>query len=299
MHKMFQGLSAFPITPCDAHGTVDTTTLAKLVTRLRRADIGSIGLLGSTGIYAYLSRDQRCRAVQAAASEKGDTPLIVGVGAMRTDHAVALAEDAAQAGADGLLMAPVSYTPLTQEEAYTHYAAVAAATDLPLCIYNNPSTTHFTFSLALLQSLAEVPSIAAVKMPLPASGTLADDLAQARAALPADCAIGYSGDWAMAEAMLAGADAFYSALAGTLPDPLCALTTAAMSGDREQSAAINARLEPLWSLVRRNGSLRVAYAIANQLGLSAAQPPRPILPLDDAGQAEVGRALAFLDTGTA
>ena len=54
------------------------------------------------------------------------------------------------ASADALLLAPVSYTPLTQEEAYYHVAAVAGSTSLPLCIYNNPSTTHFTFGEELL-----------------------------------------------------------------------------------------------------------------------------------------------------
>ena len=78
-----------------------------------------------------------------------------------------LARDAASEGADALLLAPVSYTPLTEEEVYQHFAAVAEATDLPLCVYNNPGTTHFTFSDALLERLAAVPNIKAVKMPLP------------------------------------------------------------------------------------------------------------------------------------
>ena len=54
--SMFHGLSAFPITPCNAAGEVDTDTLGHLVTRLEAAKVNSIGLLGSTGSYAYLSR---------------------------------------------------------------------------------------------------------------------------------------------------------------------------------------------------------------------------------------------------
>jgi 4-hydroxy-tetrahydrodipicolinate synthase len=92
-------------------------------------------------------------------------------------------------------MAPVSYPPLTQGEAFEHYAKVAATTRLPLCIYNNPSTTHFTFGRELLDRLSQVPNIAAVKMPLPKSGTLADDLAALRARPTGAFAIGYSGDW--------------------------------------------------------------------------------------------------------
>ncbi len=64
---MFHGLSAFPITPADPHGHVDTDALVRLVQRLAAAEVDSIGLLGSTGTYAYLTRAERRRAVEAAA----------------------------------------------------------------------------------------------------------------------------------------------------------------------------------------------------------------------------------------
>lgn len=57
------------------------------------------------------------------------------------NEAEELARDAAEAGADGLLLAPVSYQKLTEEEVYQHFEAVATAGGLPLCIYNNPGTT--------------------------------------------------------------------------------------------------------------------------------------------------------------
>src|SRR5690606_27824330 len=136
-------------------------------------------------------------------------PVIVGVGALRTDEAVAHARDAAAAGADALLLAPVSYTPLTQEEAFQHYQTVAAATDLPLCVYNNPSTTHFNFSQDLIGRLAALPPIQAVKLPLPGNGDFSGEIARLRRVVAPEFAIGYSGDWGAAEALLAGTDSFY------------------------------------------------------------------------------------------
>ncbi|MGC1302561.1 MAG: dihydrodipicolinate synthase family protein, partial [Caulobacteraceae bacterium] len=53
---LFRGLSAFPITPADADGRVDVDELARLLERLVAAGVDSIGLLGSTGSYPYLSR---------------------------------------------------------------------------------------------------------------------------------------------------------------------------------------------------------------------------------------------------
>jgi len=292
--SMFHGLSAFPITPCNASGEVDTDTLGLLITRLEDAKVNSIGLLGSTGSYAYLSRAERLRAIKAAVATVTNTPLIVGVGALRTNDVVAHAQDAQAAGADALLLAPVSYTPLTQDEAFTHFETVAKATDLPISIYNNPGTTHFNFSLTLLQRLADIPNIQAVKMPLPA-GEIADDLAQLRAALPHDFAIGYSADWGCAAGLLAGADAWYTAIGGTLPKPAMALTKAAQSGDVDLTAKLQAALQPLWTEVQAYGSIRVAYTIARHLGLTDAVPPLPVqLPPAEA-EARIIAALEYLD----
>ena len=60
------GLSAFPITPSDESGRVDVSGLRRLLMRLTAANVDSIGLLGSTGTYAYLSREERRRAVETA-----------------------------------------------------------------------------------------------------------------------------------------------------------------------------------------------------------------------------------------
>lgn len=293
---MFKGLSAFPITPVHAQGGIDVACLSRLITRIEGAGVDSIGLLGSTGGYAYLDRAQRRQAVEIAlGARRGALPLIVGVGALRTDAAVDLARDAAEAGADGLLLAPVSYTPLTEEEVFQHFRTVAAATRLPLCIYNNPGTTHFVFSDALLQRLAEIPGIAAVKMPLPAKGDVADELARLRPLLPADFLVGYSADWGCAAALLAGGAAWYSVIAGILPEPAVKLARAAMAGDTEAVARIETGFQPMWALFREFGSLRVVYAIANLLDLTEAQPPRPILGLGTAERERISAALAALD----
>ncbi len=129
---LFQGLAAFPITPADNRGHVDTDALGTLLRRLEQAGVDSIGLLGSTGTYAYLTRAERHRTIKAAVEcIGGRVPLLVGVGALRTDDAQELARDAESAGADALLLAPVSYLPLNDEEVFQHFAAVAETSSLP------------------------------------------------------------------------------------------------------------------------------------------------------------------------
>ena len=84
--SMFSGLSAFPLTPLNATGTVDEPSFARLVARLAAAGVDSIGALGSTGSYAYLGRAERARAVRVAVDAADSVPVMVGIGAVRTEH---------------------------------------------------------------------------------------------------------------------------------------------------------------------------------------------------------------------
>ena len=288
---MFTGLSAFPITPRSPDGSLDRAALARLLDRMVAAGVQSVGLLGSTGGYMYLTPAERGAVLRAAVDHlDGRLPLIVGVGALTTAEAVALARDAAEAGADGLLLAPVTYTPLTEAEVEAHCHAVAEATDLPLCLYNNPGTTHFTFSHALIGRLAQHPRIAAVKMPLPADGDFAGEIAALRALCPQDFRIGYSGDWGLAPAMAAGSDAFYSVIGGLLPAQTLALARAAQAGDPRGDAAF----APMWDLFRAYGSLRIMHEAAGMLGLATPSLPLPLRPVPEALHPRIGEALAAL-----
>lgn len=214
---------------------------------------------------------------------------------MRTDEVEALAQDAKAAGADGLLLAPVSYLPLNEEEVFQHFAAVSRATDLPLCIYNNPSTTKFTFSPTLVARLAELPNVCAVKMPLPANGDFVGELKKLCSLVPDDFLVGYSGDWGACSALLSGCDAWYSVVGGLLPSPAVALTKAAQSGNRKRAADIDASFAPLWGLFKAFGSYRVMHMMADILRLARIAPPRPILPLADELRPQLEEALSRLD----
>ncbi|MBX5132356.1 dihydrodipicolinate synthase family protein [Rhizobium lentis] len=293
--SLFEGLSAFPITPADASGRVDAAALAMLLQRIVDAGADSIGLLGSTGAYAFLTRDERRRAVETAIRTVGGRiPVIVGVGALRTDEAQVLAHDAKEAGADGLLLAPVSYVPLTGDEVFEHFATVTRSGGLPLCIYNNPSTTRFTFSSALIARLATVPNIAAIKMPLPANEDFKTELEDLRGKSPTGFSIGYSGDWGASSALLAGADAWYSVVAGVLPAEALALATAARAGNTEEVERLEKAFEPLWSLFKRFGSFRVMYRLVALLGIGDFEPPRPVRPIPDSAVPDVVQALNHL-----
>jgi 4-hydroxy-tetrahydrodipicolinate synthase len=290
------GVSAFPITPADADGRVDTVALRALLGRLLAAKVDSIGLLGSTGSYPYLTRAERLRAIEMAVDATGgSTPLLVGVGALRTDESVRLAQDAKGAGATVGLLAPVSYTPLTDDEVFEHFATVARESQLPLCIYDNPGTTHFTFSPALVGRISRLPGVVAVKSPAPDAKSVAAHLAELRGAVPEGFSVGYSMDLNAVEALLAGGDAWYSVVAGLFPKLGMEIVRATQSKNAMEARRLDAHLRPLWNLFKQFSSLRVIYAAADLLDICHAAPPRPILPLSGAALQKVAETIRSLD----
>ncbi|CAL9339598.1 4-hydroxy-tetrahydrodipicolinate synthase [Nocardiopsis dassonvillei] len=293
---MFTGLSAFPLTPLH-EDRFDERAYAELITRLVRAGVDSVGALGSTGSYAYLDRDERRRVAEAAVRHADGTPVLVGIGAPRTSQVRALAQDAQQAGASAVLLAPVGYQALTEEEVFSLYEDVTAELSVPLVVYDNPGTTHFTFSTELYGRVAALPGVAAIKIPpVPADPAAARErVAAIRASVPDHVVVGVSGDAAAATGIGAGCGAWFSAVAGTLPATALPLARAALGGDAGRAAAESERLRPLWDLFAAHGSLRVIAAVAEHLGLVAPHClPRPVLGLPAAGRERVARVVEEL-----
>jgi 4-hydroxy-tetrahydrodipicolinate synthase len=292
MTSFLEGLSAFPITPADASGKVDIVALKRLLAPLVAAGVDSIGLLGSTGIYPFLSRSERRRATDAALEQaSGKAPVLVGVGALRTDDAIALAQDAKAAGASAGLLAAVSYTPLTDAEVFEHFSAVASASKLPIVIYDNFGTTHFKFSPELIGRIAHIPWVVAVKGTAPQPDAVADHFMQLRKVVPPGFSVGYAGDWNCTEALIAGGDAWYCVAAGLFPQSCLAIVRAVQAGDIAEARRLNGAMQPLWDLFKEYSSIRVAYAIAEMKGMTNAEPPRPVLPLPEAARQNIARVL--------
>jgi 4-hydroxy-tetrahydrodipicolinate synthase len=280
---MFTGLSAFPLTPLDATGAVDEPAFTRLVARLAAARVDSIGALGSTGSYAYLSREERARVARLAVDAAEGVPVMVGIGAVRTEQVVAHAHDAQAAGAAAVMLAPVSYQALTEPEVLGLYADVTAELSVPLCVYDNPGTTHFAFSDDLHAQVAALPNVRAIKLPGEGAGQRIDGL---RPRVRESVALGVSGDHFAAGALAAGADVWFSVVGGLFPEAALAIV-------REGEPA-SARLEPLWALFRRYGSVRVVATAAALLGLAGERNlPRPLQLLDPTALDPVLRALEF------
>lgn len=276
---MFSGLSAFPLTPMNERG-LDEAALVRLIERLVTANVDSIGVLGSTGNYAYLTMAERARVVRLAVEHAGNLPVMAGIGALRTRDVLTLAEDAEVAGAAGVLLAPMSYQKLLPNEVYGLYETVTHALSVPLCVYDNPGTTQFVFSDELHGQIAHLPNVSSIKIPgVPRDPVEARSrIERLRAHIPTTVTVGVSGDAFAATGLNAGCEAWYSVIGGVFPATALAITRAAQVGNTQEATRLSDRLQPLWELFNESGgSLRVVAAAAELRGL--AEPPCLPLPL--------------------
>ncbi|WP_035320456.1 dihydrodipicolinate synthase family protein [Brevibacterium sp. VCM10] len=296
--SLFTGLSAFPLTPLK-DDSLDEDAFVGLIERLVLAGVDSITALGSTGSYAYLDTDERARVAALTVESALDIPVFVGVGALRTRDVLANVASAEAAGAHGLLLAPVSYQPLTDDEVFGLFRTVNESTDLPVVVYDNPGTTHFTFTTELYARLSALDGVASIKIPgTPASPAgWQERIGEIRAAVGDEVTIGVSGDAHGAEGLIAGCDAWYTAVGGTIPEPLLEITRAAELGNAQLARELSAELQPLWDLFTEfGGSLRVSAAVAEHLGLvGAGSLPLPVRDLDAAAKRKVAEVAERLD----
>ncbi|MET3976064.1 4-hydroxy-tetrahydrodipicolinate synthase [Cellulosimicrobium sp. BE325] len=130
------------VTPMTPAGAVDLEAAARLAKRL--VDDGNDGLVlsGTTGESPTTHAPEKQDLVRAVVEAVGDrAAVLAGAGSNDTDHALRMAEQAAEAGADGLLVVTPYYSRPSQEGVYRHVVAIAEAADLPVMLYDVPGRT--------------------------------------------------------------------------------------------------------------------------------------------------------------
>ena len=270
-----------------------------MIEQLVTANVDSIGVLGSTGNYAYLTMAERARVVRLAVEHAGNIPVMAGIGALRTRDVLTLAEDAEVAGASGVLLAPMSYQKLFPDEVFGLYETVTHALSVPLCVYDNPGTTQFIFSDELHGQIALLPNVASIKIPgVPEDPTEARSRVEAlRARIPSNVTLGVSGDAFAATGLNAGCDTWYSVIGGVFPAAALAITRAAQAGNAQEATRLSKRLQPLWELFNESGgSLRVVAAAAELQGIAESPClPLPLKTLDKEGRRRLASLIDELD----
>ncbi|MGA7676712.1 MAG: 4-hydroxy-tetrahydrodipicolinate synthase [Rhizomicrobium sp.] len=251
---------------------------------------GSHGLVpcGTTGESPTLSHEEHMRVVEICVEEAGGrVPVIAGAGSNSTLEAIALTRHAKESGADAVLSVTGYYNKPSQEGMYRHYAAIAAAVDIPIMVYIVPGRTIVEVSVETMGRLSKIPNIVGVK---DATANLARPLRE-RAVCGKDW-VQLSGEDGTALAyMVQGGQGCISVTANVAPKLCAEFQNACLKGDYTTALALQKRLMPLHDAMFVEPSpAPVKYAVS-QLGLCTDEVRMPLVAASDAARAKVRAAM--------
>lgn len=274
------------VTPMLPDGSIDRDGVQRLARHLVEHGHDGIVVNGTTGESPTTTDAEKVellRLVREAVG--GEVTLVAGVGTNDTRHTVELARQAADAGADGLLVVTPYYNkpPLAGLEA--HFRTVADATELPVMLYDIPGRAAIPLPTELVLRLAEHPRIVALK---DAKG----DLWAATKIMQATDLQWYSGDDVANLAHLAlGATGIVSVVAHVAGDAYAEMVGCVLRGELDRAREVHRRLVPVVDALMNvtQGAIMTKAALV-ELGVIAHASVR--LPLVEAtpDQVEIVRS---------
>lgn len=268
------------VTPMTEQGNVNLDAAVSLAERLSASGSDGLVLCGTTGEAPTLTRAEKLELIRAVVNAVGGAvTVLAGTGSYDTAESVELTREAEKLGVDGILAVVPYYNRPPQEGLYRHFDSIAAATSLPVMLYNIPGRTGRNLEPETVARLAERPNLAAVKE---AAGDL-DQVSRLIQMVPERVRI-YAGDDSLTLPMLAvggyGVVSVASHLVGT---QMQEMIHAFLEGRVHEAARIHHHLYPLFrGLFITTNPIPVKAAL--ELAGFPAGPPR--LPLPPATEAE-------------
>ena len=268
------------VSPFDAQGALDLPAAQALAVRL--VDDGHDGLVvsGTTGEAPTTTDAEKDLLLRAVLEAVGDRATVVaGVGTNDTSHTIELAEQAAKAGAHGLLVVTPYYSKPPAASLLAHFTAVADATELPMMVYDIPGRAGVRIGTSTLLRLGEHSRIVAVK---DATG----DLFAGSQVMAGTDLVYYSGDDTLNLAWLAqGAVGVVSVVGHVAGAQYVRMVQAVDAGDLMTARQLHTALIPAVREIMSptsQGAIR-AKAAVQLLGVLAHRTTRlPLLPAPDA-----------------
>lgn len=240
---IFTGVCTALVTPF-LQDSVNYPMLEQLLRRQAEAGVSAVVICGTTGESATLTDEEKLamfRFARACAPE--DMCIIAGTGSNSTAHAIALSQQAQEAGATALLVVSPYYNKATPQGLYRHYAAIAESVHIPVILYNVPSRTGVDIPVEVYKELSAIANIAGVKE----ASTDIRKIARIRALCPSGFAVWCGNDDLAVPALSLGAKGLISVVSNIEPEMTNAMVNAALDGDFDTAAALQLSLLPLIS----------------------------------------------------
>jgi 4-hydroxy-tetrahydrodipicolinate synthase len=242
MFRGFVGCGTALVTPFRKDLSLDDETMRRLVRRQIAAGINFLVPCGTTGESPTLTHGEHLRVVAITLEEaKGKVPVLAGAGGYDTRHVIEMAREAEKMGADGILSVTPYYNKPTQEGLYHHFKAIAAATSLPIILYNVPPRTNVNIDPPTLRRLAEIENIIGVKE---ASGNISQ-MTQVMQQVPEEFVV-LSGDDALTLPLAAmGGRGIISVASNVIPAEMTQLAQLCLVGNFAEARAMQRKWLPL------------------------------------------------------
>ena len=287
------------VTPMTSDGAVDLDAAVSLARRLVDGGHDGLVLNGTTGEAPTTHAPEKAEVVAAVVEAVGDRAFVVaGAGSNDTAHAVRMAEQAAEAGAHGLLVVSPYYSRPSQAGLVAHVQAVVDATDLPVMLYDVPGRAGVRMSAAAVDTLAEHSQVVAMK---DATG----DVFAASGAAERTGLAWYCGDDALILPFLAhGGAGIVGVATHVIGAQYAALIAAWDAGDHAEALRIFRSVTPAIEAINGAGFQAVyAKAALEVLGLLPGRTVRlPYVPASDEDVDDIRaglRAAGLLDAALA
>jgi 4-hydroxy-tetrahydrodipicolinate synthase len=264
--------------------SVDVEATQRSLDALVKDGVHGLILLGTCGENNSLDPEEKRMLLKAAVDTVNRrVPVVVGVSEFDTRRAAAFARDAEAIGADGLMVLPAMVYVPKPAELGAHFRAVAAATALPIMLYNNPPAYRVNIGVDVLEALQDVANIKAVKESAPDPRRFTDLLNAFGDRFDLFAGL----DDIALEGLLLGAKGWVSGLTSAFPRESVELVAAAELGDWETARRIYRWFMPLLHLDAEHDLVQSIKLAEQIMGRGSERVRMPRLPLEGARRAEV------------
>ncbi|MFI0485616.1 4-hydroxy-tetrahydrodipicolinate synthase [Actinomadura sp. 9N215] len=274
-HEQFHGVVTATPTTFDAGGGLDERRFRDLVEGYVAAGVHGVSVAGSQGEFYVLDAAERLRLMEIAVETvAGRVPVYAGTGTVSTRESIALTRAAESIGVDvAMVITPYFLAPSDRELA-EHFRTVAAATALPVLLYNNPPRTGVNATPDVYARCAGAGNVIGVK---DSSGDLSQGVEYLLT--EAGCTL-FSGRDTITMALLAhGAAGAISPAANVFPRLMCRMYDAVRADDLATARRINDALAPLRRAWRLGSFPVVIKEAMAAVGLDPGPARAPISPL--------------------
>lgn len=265
------------VTPFDANNQLNEAALERLVECFIEAEVGGIVACGTTGEYYALSAQERRRVLEIVArTGRGRTTLIAGVNSMSPAEAISRIREAEELGYEALMLSPTPYSLPGQNEVVAYFKEVAAATELPIVMYNFPARIGIQIELESVYELARVKNIVGIKE---SSGNFSRVVAMVNANLP-DFQVVCGCDDQAADFLFWGVRSWISGGANVFPAEQVQMLKAAEQGDWDTVRRMMAAMLPAIAAMESGNYNQKAKLGCVRHGIDVGSVRLPLLPVD-------------------